>query len=51
MLSRGLRPKQIADELNLKETSVRLYAKNARSKLGATNNNEAVSLFINRRHR
>jgi DNA-binding CsgD family transcriptional regulator len=51
MLSRGLRPKQIADELNLKETSVRLYAKNARSKLGATNNNEAVSLFVNRQHK
>lgn len=49
MLSRGLRPKQIADELNLKESSIRLYAKNARSKLGASNNNEAVRLFIDRR--
>lgn len=48
MLSRGLRPKQIADELGLKESSVRLYTKNARGKLGASNNNEAVRLFIDR---
>ncbi|MBO9409642.1 autoinducer binding domain-containing protein [Shimia sp. R9_1] len=51
MLSRGLRPKQIADELGLKESSVRLYTKNARSKLGASNNNEAVRLFIDRQHK
>ncbi|WP_293576402.1 LuxR family transcriptional regulator [Phaeobacter sp.] len=48
MLSRGLRPKQIAEELGLKEPSVRLYLKNAKSKLGATNNHDAVRLFINR---
>lgn len=46
LLSRGLRPKRIADELNLKEPTIRLYIKNARAKLGAANNHEAISLFL-----
>lgn len=46
MLSQGFRPKRIADELGLKESSIRLYIKNARAKLGAANNQDAVALFL-----
>lgn len=45
LLSQGLRPKRIASELGLKETSIRLYLKNARSKLGASNNQEVILAF------
>ena len=49
LLSKGLRPKQIAEELGVKETSIRLYIKNAKSKLGASNTQDAVVLFLGRR--
>ncbi len=49
MLSKGLRPKRIAEVLGLKETSVRLYLKNAKSKLGAASNADAVRLFLRRK--
>ncbi len=49
LLSKGFRPKHIADSLGLKESSVRLYLKNAKSKLGAANNQDAVRLFLMRR--
>lgn len=49
LLSQGLRPKRIADELGLKESTIRLYTKNARAKLGAASNHEAVALFMKAR--
>lgn len=49
LLSKGFRAKHIADSLGLKESSVRLYLKNAKSKLGAANSQDAVRLFLRRR--
>ncbi|WP_422040408.1 response regulator transcription factor [Roseibium sp.] len=46
LISTGIRPKQIAHELQVSEASVRLYLKNARQKLGAETRDEAVALFL-----
>lgn len=46
LISKGLRPKAIADQLALSEASIRLYIKNARLKLGAATKEEALMRFL-----
>jgi len=46
LLSKGMRPKQIAHSLKISESAVRLYLKNARNKLGAKTKEEAIALFL-----
>ncbi|MEP0521032.1 MAG: LuxR C-terminal-related transcriptional regulator [Hyphomicrobiales bacterium] len=46
LIAKGVRPKQIAHELQIGEASVRLYLKNARTKLGVSTKEEAVAVFI-----
>jgi len=45
-IAKGLRPKQVAGVMDISEASVRLYLRNARAKLGATNKDEAIAIFI-----
>lgn len=45
-IAKGLRPKQVACVMDISEASVRLYLRNARAKLGATNKDEAIAIFI-----
>ena len=46
LISMGLRPKQIAHELNVSEASIRLYLKNAKAKLGVETKEEAIAVFV-----
>ncbi len=46
LVSRGLRAKEIAHSLGVSEASIRLYLKNARSKLGARTMEEAIVLAL-----
>ena len=49
LMATGLRPKQIAAQLGVSEASIRLYLKNARSKLGAGTKEEALVIFVQKR--
>lgn len=50
MIANGIRPKQIAGILGVSEPSIRLYLKNAKTKLGARTKEEAVAILINEKN-
>jgi len=49
-LARGRAPKQIAYELDLSISAVRLYICSAKSKLGAVNTNQAIAMAVRDEH-
>jgi DNA-binding NarL/FixJ family response regulator len=49
-LARGCAPKQIAFELELSISAVRLYIQSAKVKLGAGNTNHAIARVVQDEH-